>query len=986
MIGRTRELATIRAVADGARRGEAGIVLLSGDAGIGKTRLVDAAVTAAAEDGFITAVGGCVQLGTTSVAFAPLAQALRQVHLELTAQAVDPDPDSNGRAAATDLLARCDDLRRRVGADLTERAETDGGPAAGPHTSGSRVLDRVLDFLVDLGSVRPVLLVFEDLHWADASTRDLVAFLARNLRVAPVVIVLTYRGEEVTRRHPLRPVLTAVEREPHVDRIRLEGLVRDDLAALLGEIGEVAVADDQLETLLARSGGNPLYVEELVAAGTIAGGLPDSLADVILARVAELDDEAQDVLHAAAVVAASVDDELVAAASGRPVATVAAALREAVARGLLTLDGDSCRFRHALIREALYDDLLPGERSRLHVGAARAVEQAERLAPHTRWALLAHHWDAAHDAPRAFEASIRAATEAENVHAFSDAEEQYERALALRDQVPDADERCGVTLPDLLLRAADAVVGGRLSRRGVDLAEAALRELDPDAPPEARALIYERIARINWILVFGPDAVAAYEKAAALVADRPASRDRAFVLGAMGQSLMLRHRHREAVEVLRGAIADAEHVGAVDVQGHALCSLGPSLASLGHVDEAITTMLRARELASIRDRGEDVSRCFTNVMSVYHEGARYEEAVALCTDAMNYVQRSGYFNPHGPAIAGNVMACLIALGRWDVAEALGADPRLQGPHASNPYKELRRMSLLAATGRWEAYRVVVADMLATTERADDVQYRDVALLHAARLAAHDAEWARAQEMLTSAEEHAASTDDQIYRAELLGHAVSSAADHAEAARAAGDEPGLSEARQTADRALARSETFAAELAAANDTQVLPYTSAWFVASRAEHARAHQSDSVEQWAATAEAWRTLGHPYAEAWALTRQAEVELRINADRAAAGPLLHAAATTAERLGAIPLQEHVAVLARAARVDQRRAPLNSALTPRELDVLRLVAQGRTNRQIGTALFISDKTASVHVTNLLRKLDVPNRAAAAAYAQRHGLA
>lgn len=559
-------------------------MLISGDAGIGKTRLITEATAAAREDGFISALGGCVQLGEVSVAYAPLVEALRDLRSQL------------GDDTLTELMGPG---RAEVGALL-------GANEASTAWSTGPLFEHLLGLLTRLGQRQPLMLVFEDLHWADASTRDLVAFLGRNLRDAAVVLLLTYRADELHRRHPLRPLVADLERNPQVERIALTGLDRDDLVRLLGEISDDTVPDELVDELLARSEGNPFYVEELMAAGGMRHGLPATLADVILDRVGRLSDATQALLHDAAVLGYEVDDVLLAQVTEQPLATVTGALREAVFDQLLVIDGDSCRFRHALVREALYDDLLPGERERLHLATAAALETSERLSEHARWALMAHHWDAAGMPVKAYAASLNAAEEAQKVHAFADAAAQYERALRLYDQLPDP----GLSKVELLMRAAHATDAASSGRRPIALAEAAVREMSDDLPPEQRALVYERIGRYNWGQ-HDAAAAAAYEKAVELLEGRPPSREQAFTRSALGQSLMLRNRYRESEQVLQQAIQIAREVGAGDVEGHALCSLGPALVGTGRVDEGLAAMRQAQELTMRLGSDEEQCRVYT---------------------------------------------------------------------------------------------------------------------------------------------------------------------------------------------------------------------------------------------------------------------------------------------------------------------------------------------------------------------------------------
>jgi len=290
-------------------------------------------------------------------------------------------------------------------------------------------------------------------------------------------------------------------------------------------------------------------VEELVAAEPADGPLPARLADVILSRVEQLAEPTAALLRQATVLTEDLDDALLAAITGRTTEQTTAALRDALAHQFLVIEGRRCRFRHALVREALYEDLLPGERERLHRAAALAVDGsswAQRQPEHTRWATLAHHWDAACDFPHAFPAAVRA----------GEAAVWFERALRLWDRVPDPEQAARMNCAQLLLRAAEAVLPS-LSPRALVLAEAARDALDDGAEPEERAAITGRIGRMNWVHHRGTAAATAYEQAVALLADRPPSAAKARSLADLGQSLLLRSQLRQAETVLRQALSEA---------------------------------------------------------------------------------------------------------------------------------------------------------------------------------------------------------------------------------------------------------------------------------------------------------------------------------------------------------------------------------------------------------------------------------------------
>jgi predicted ATPase len=450
-VGRAEELARLDELLARAAGGEPLVALVGGEAGVGKTRLAEQLAAAARERGVRVLRGGCVPLGEDGLPFAPIIQALRGLVEEL-----DPAELVTVAGPTREELARLlPDLAWRL----------DGQAAAGVAAAGvgqGRLFDGLLGVVERLAAIVPLLLVMEDLHWADRSTRDLVAFLAGFLRTGRVLLLLTFRSDELYRLHPLRGLLGELARNRRVQRLELPRLTRaelaEQLAGLLGADLPARLVDD----VYARCEGNPFFAEELVLAGdgTGPGGLPPSLQEVLLARVVRLGPAAQQVVRVAAAAGPGVAQPLLAAVTGMDEAQLLDGLREAVDQQLLLPcpGGEGYVFRHALVAEAVYGELLPGERVRLHTALASALEAGVESAsgPATRTARLAHHWAAAGDQPRALAASLEAAATAEQVYGFAEAQLQLERALSLWGQVVDAEARAGADRMSLLSRCAEA--------------------------------------------------------------------------------------------------------------------------------------------------------------------------------------------------------------------------------------------------------------------------------------------------------------------------------------------------------------------------------------------------------------------------------------------------------------------------------------------------------------------------------------------------
>ena len=546
-VGRADELAAL----DGARgRAAAGVpafAFVAGESGIGKTRLVTELKARATERGARVLVGHCLELGGTAIPYAPLIDALRPI-----ARAAEvPELPVPARSALAGLLPG-------LGA----------GAAADGEGRQARVFEALLALLERLGREAPVVLVLEDLHWADPSTRDFVTFLVRSARTEPLCLVVTYRSDELHRRHPLRPLLAELERVPGVERVGVERFDRDELAAQVASILDAPAPDDLAGRIFSLSQGNPLHTEELLAASsdTSCLELPDSLRDLLLDRVERLPPAAQDVVRIASV-EHPMRHALLAELCELPPAELLAGLREAVAHQVLvTGPGDTYAFRHALVGEAVYGDLLPGERSALHARLAETVEREPGLLgdePATKVdALLACHWNAAHDVPRALRASVAAGLAAKHVSAFSEARRHLERALELWDRVPDAAERTGLDRVDLLRLAAGAAAHSGETARSIALMRAAIAQVDEHSDPLRAAALLERMGQHLRVAGGSEESLAAHERALAILPEGE-SPERARLLEQRARQVGARGRYSEARAEATAARPLVDEIGAL---------------------------------------------------------------------------------------------------------------------------------------------------------------------------------------------------------------------------------------------------------------------------------------------------------------------------------------------------------------------------------------------------------------------------------------
>jgi DNA-binding CsgD family transcriptional regulator len=985
-VGRTQELALLGDLLARAADGEPLVAVLGGEAGVGKTRLGEQLAATARGQGARVLGGSCVPLGEEGLPFAPVTQALRGLAGEL-------DP---AELAAVAGPARAE-LGRLV-PDLPWGGEAAAG-AVGAEVAGAgqgRLFELLLGVVQRLAAGAPLLWVMEDLHWADRSTRDLLAYLATTLRSGRVLMLCTFRSDELDRRHPLHGLLGELARNRRVHRLELERFTRvelaEQLAGLLGTDPPTRLVDD----IYGRSEGNPFFAEELLLAGADPRALPPSLQQVLLARVVRLGDRTQQLLRVAAAAGPGVTQPLLAVVADLDDQQLLEGLREAVDQQLLLpdpADGDGYVFRHALVAEAVYRELLPGERVRLHTALAAALEAGLEAgdAPATRAARLAHHWLAAGDQPRALAASLRAAGAAEQVYAFAEAQLQLERVLALWGRAPDAEERAGTDRVGLLSRCAEAAYAAGDPARAAQLVRQALPLVDQARQPQRAGLLHERLARCLRTLG-DPAALDEQQQAVRLVPPEP-SVERARVLGSLAQLLTRVPRFEEARRLAEEAAAIAGQVGADAEEASARTALGYALGQLGDPDAGIAELEVAIRLATEAGDVIVVLRAITSRSDGLVAAGRPEEAATVALDGIQQARRLGLARSYGPVLAANATWALLALGRWDQAEQVsreGLETSPSGPaHIHLPLAraalELGLGDLDAAQARLQAVRRLLPAPISEAQNAGPL------FGGLAELALWRGDPDQAKQLVAQAVPEVEANPRHAAPIYALGVQVE--ADHAELARAR--HPGQPAPDDgTASALLARLGQAATGQAAAG----LPELAAWQATALAERTRQQSPSDPAAWATAAAAWERLGQPYRAAYAGFRHAEAHLAAGGDRDTAAQVLGRAAAITGRLGARPLDAEVQALARRARLDlappagataaaagQPTPAQQLGLTPREVEVLALVAAGRTNRQIAQALFISPKTASVHVSNLLAKLGVAGRVEAAAIAHRLGL-
>jgi DNA-binding CsgD family transcriptional regulator/tetratricopeptide (TPR) repeat protein len=862
----------------------------------------------------------------------------------------------------------------------------------------SRLFELLLGLLGRLGEQTLLVLAVEDLHWADQSTRDLLAFLVRNLYRERLLVVVTYRNDEPGQQR-LGPFLAELDRGGRAERIELARLDRVQTTAQLVGILGAAPAGELVDAVFARSQGNPFFTEELldvVRAGSRE--LPLTLHDLLRGRIDALSEPARKVLEAVVVAGRQVAHRLLAAVAGMDDQQLVEALRTAVTNHLLsTRQGqDGYDVRHALLREVADADLLPGERVRLHADYARALTQRPELAgvsPAVFAAELAVHWDVAGEAIQALPARVQAGLAAEHARAFAEAASHYGRALELWKQVTDPGRPAGLDQVELLAHTADAVAFAGTAQRAIGHLEDALTQVDPAVEPVRAAGLLARLGDHRRVGGDEAGALAAFEQAEQLLAGKPPSAEGARVLASHAYALSLSLRINEAIRRGEEAVACARAVGARAEEAKALHGLAGDLAALGQPERASTLALEARAIAEDMGDAETVLGTYPTVMFVLRMSGQEHDALEEAHQGYQRARSLGLERATGSLLANRLALSLMHVGRWAECEQLTRELLASDRWGAS---EAHRVLGLLLTRRGEF--AAAWEQLQLALRLSSPFFEDLAWRGLAELALWEGRHDKAAAAIAQGLRFCAVRDPEEILPDVSSPwyplALRLEADRAELAAARQAVQEVAEARRRAAPVLAACD----RLAAASLPQAsYPLITGCLVLARAEQSRLEGRSDPQRWQAAAAAWERLEHPFEAAYARFREAEALLAGAASRQRVETVLRAAHQTTVALGAEPLRREVELLAQRARLQLEErvdmaapevppspsAPLG--LTRREAEVLALVAEGRTNRQIGQALFITPKTASVHVSRILAKLGVTGRGEAAAIAHRLGL-
>lgn len=981
-VGREAELAELDQTWSEVKAGHGHIVLVSGESGIGKTRLLDEFAARAESSGGSAFRGACVDMVGGGVPFGPFVEGLSRAFRSGSIDPMELEPFTRRELSI---------LVHGLGDDGSSVID---GP--GDEFARARRFEAFANVYRTRAQRQPVVLVVDDLQWADPSSISLLLFLRRVAESEAMLILGSYRTDDFRRDDPNRQALMELSRRPGTRATELGTLPRSSTAELLAAMYGHPPSASLVDTVFDRSDGNPFIAQEIAHAIVTGDGhdIPPTIRESIMVRLAGLSQRTQEVAAAAGVAGRAIDDALLEAVTDLPAETLAASLRELVGAKILAQASppDDLIFTHAITREVITRDLLPADLRRLHKRCAAVLEErlvgtgtAERLA------LIAHHRSEAGEPGRAVRALFEAARAMATAGAFEDASAFLERALDRWGLLTEVDlELLGADRAELLLHLAAAMAATGDNVAAARAARSAIEALDPIAAPERVGAAYLELA--DYLLQgYDTARLDAGRRALELLPRSPPTVARSQALRVVGSELLAVGDVEGLPFVAQAAeVAHAADAPADEALARAILAFSSSgTADRPSVVAAVRECLRA---FAATDRSGELGIAYLNLITVLSIlDGRLDEAAALGWEAWKVLSDRGSWGFIAADLIGAMAQTLIRLGHWEECDRYIRLAPPGGTHGPRLYLHQAAARVATFQGRLDEAR----EQIGAIQMAFDTANDDPQLTRAEREL-------ELELLLAGGRASQALTLWRSFPDLPVGFVTEWAQDAAvlRLAVTAGVEVGLrSNAAGEAEDALgaAAAARFAMDQLLAVDAVDrldTPEIDALVATAEAELTRLDRRPGPAGWSRAFGAWAALGQPYPAAYCRYREAEALLVGGGDRRLAEEALRDAYTVARNLGAALLAGEVEDLARRGRmrlVDGPPAPAvvvvatpadPLGLTGREREVLELLVAGRTNREIGELLFISPKTAGVHVSNILGKLGATNRVEAASIAHR----
>jgi predicted ATPase/DNA-binding CsgD family transcriptional regulator len=962
LIGRARELTTLGHQLELARRGHKRVLFLTGEPGIGKTSLLQALADMAAARGTPTLWGGAFE-AEGMPPYLPFLEALGQ-HVRSTPEAALRE---QAGAAAPIIATLLPELSLRLGSDSPPYVLP-------PEQARLRLFEAVGRFVEAIASSNGLVLVLDDLHWADPATFDLLTYLGRDSSVSHVLIAAAYRPGEIMHRSALERTSTELTRLRVLERLSVGPLDQAEIAELGSRQLDAQLEATTAERLAQASEGNPFLAEELLRGWLDAGvlsktddgwqevaadrALPSSVIAAVRRRVARLEPAVVESLQVAAIIGRRFDIQLLAGVLRRDREDIEACLLQAAAAELVADDGpDTFRFVHDVIREALYHDLAPTRRRRVHAAIGTLLE-SDRVSAEKRVADLAFHFLRSGDRDRAARYAEAAAAQAMREFAPMEALAHARAALELVGE----DERRGT----LLMMLGDAALLADDEAAAVHAFESAQAWYEREREPIQAATAAHQLGQALWRQEQPEQARRSFEEAAILLGDGATSETVRVLIDLASLLGLSHHEYTPALAHARKALELAEQLADDRLSAAAHRTLGNLLARANRLQQGTLHLERALELAVRADDPVEVVEVCAHLGFAHYWQADIERTVEIARMRLHYAQRA--HDPYQLRHAFTWLAVLAGVrADWDTARRLLDEAQAHAERLASPeplaYVEWVRGALACFHGEYAAAEAHLRAALAV--------FREIGpgalVWYLGMLAVTLATAGKRQ----AADEHL--TELEALVEQLPEGPTTPFAYLLETSLRLGD-------RARAERVYPRMKRVEGQLYDFLVDRLLGQTELLrgdFQAARRHLAAAEACARREQ------------HLSELARTLEAQADLALTERPRDAArqAMSLLQQALTVSERIGNRPetarLRERLQRLA-VGGADAARLP--AGLSVREVQVLRLVAAGRSNREIAAELALSEKTVENHLTSIYGKVGADNRAAASAYAIRAGLA